>query len=151
MSPLKGRLEEDMKAALRAGDKPRLSSLRMALAAVKQREVDSRHTIDDAGVQGVLERMIKQARDALAQYREAGRDDLVEKEETEIAVLQSYLPEPLGDEELETLITEAIEEVDARGLNDMGRVMAVLKTKAAGRADMREVNARVRAALVEGD
>lgn len=150
MSALKGRLEEDMKAALRSGDKSRLAALRLALAAIKQREVDSRHSLDDTAVQGVLERMIKQTRDALAQYREAGRDDLIEKEETEIAVLQSYLPEPMSDEELETLIADTIDEVGARGLNDIGRVMAALKTKAAGRADMREVNARVRAAL-EGD
>jgi uncharacterized protein YqeY len=144
---LKARLDEDMKAALRAGDKVRLSALRLALAAVKQREVDSRQPLDDAGVQGVLERMIKQTRDSLAQYREAGRDDLVEKDEAEIAILQSYLPEPLSDEELDTLISDTIDEVGARGLNDIGKVMAALKTKAAGRADMREVNARVRAAL----
>ena len=144
---LKARLDEDMKAALRAGDKVRLSALRLALAAVKQREVDSRQPLDDAGVQGVLERMIKQTRDSLAQYREAGRADLVEKDEAEIAILQSYLPEPLSDEELDTLISDAIDEVGARGLNDIGKVMAAMKTKAAGRADMREVNARVRAAL----
>ena len=146
---LKARLDEDMKAALRAGDKVRLSALRLALAAVKQREVDSRQALDDAGVQGVLERMIKQTRDSLAQYREAGRADLVEKDEAEIAILQSYLPEPLSDEELDTLISDAIDEVGARGLNDIGKVMAAMKTKAAGRADMREVNARVRAALSE--
>jgi len=147
---LKGRLEEDMKTALRAGDKARLSAVRLALAAIKQREVDSRQQLDDAGVQNVLERMIKQTREALFQYREAGRADLVAKEEAEISVLQSYLPEPLGDEELEALITDTIEEVDARGLNDIGKVMAAIKTKAAGRVDMREVNARVRAAL-EGE
>lgn len=146
---LKGRLEEDMKAALRSGDKVRLGALRLALAAIKQREVDSRHPLDDAGVQGVLERMIKQARDALAQYREGGREDLVQKEEAEIAVLQSYLPEPLSDEELDELIADTIDEVGARGLNDIGKVMAALKSKAAGRADMREVNSRVRAALAD--
>ena len=107
---LKARLDEDMKAALRAGDKVRLSALRLALAAVKQREVDSRQPLDDAGVQGVLERMIKQTRDSLAQYREAGRDDLVEKDEAEIAILQSYLPEPLSDEELDTLISDTIDD-----------------------------------------
>jgi uncharacterized protein YqeY len=146
---LKGRIEEDMKAALRAGDKVRLSALRLALAAVKQREVDSRQALDDLGVLGVLERMIKQTRESLAQYREAGRQDLVEKDEAEIAVLQAYLPEPLTEEELDTLISDAIDEVGARGLNDIGKVMAAMKTKAAGRADMREVNARVRAALTE--
>ena len=146
---LKGRLEEDMKAALRSGDKVRLGALRLALAAIKQREVDSRQQLDDAGVQSVLERMIKQTRDALAQYREAGRDDLIAKEEAEIAVLQSYLPEPLSDEELDEMIADTIDEVGARGLNDIGKVMAAMKSKAAGRADMREVNSRVRAALAD--
>jgi len=146
---LKGRLEEDMKAALRSGDKARLGALRLALAAIKQREVDSRQQLDDAGVQSVLERMIKQTRDALAQYREAGRDDLIAKEEAEIAVLQSYLPEPLSDEELDEMIADTIDEVGARGLNDIGKVMAAMKSKAAGRADMREVNSRVRAALAD--
>ncbi len=146
---LKGRLEEDMKAALRSGDKVRLGALRLALAAVKQREVDSRQPLDDAGVQSVLERMIKQTRDSLAQYREAGRDDLVQKDEAEIAVLQSYLPEPLSDEELDEMIADTIDEVGARGLNDIGKVMAAMKSKAAGRADMREVNSRVRAALAD--
>src|SRR5690606_2371381 len=113
MSPLKGRIEEDMKAALRAGDKARLSALRLALAAIKQREVDSRQPLDDLGVLGVLERMIKQTRDSLAQYREASRSDLVEKDEAEIAVLQAYLPEPLDEEELDTLISDAIDEVGA--------------------------------------
>ena len=147
---LKGRIEEDMKAAMRSGDKARVSALRLALAAIKQREVDSRQTLDDVGVQSVLERMIKQTRDSLAQYREAGRTDLVEKDEAEIAILQSYLPEPLSDEELDTLISDTIDEVGARSLKDIGKVMAALKSKAAGRADMREVNARVRAAL-EGE
>jgi len=146
---LKGRLEEDMKAALRSGDKARLGALRLALAAIKQREVDSRQQLDDAGVQSVLERMIKQTRDALAQYREADRDDLIAKEEAEIAVLQSYLPEPLSDEELDEMIADTIDEVGARGLNDIGKVMAAMKSKAAGRADMREVNSRVRAALAD--
>ncbi len=144
---LKGRLEDDMKAALRAGDKERLSILRLALAAVKQREVDSRQALDDAGVQAVLERLIKQGRDSLAQYRAAERGDLAAKEEAEIETLQAYLPEPLTEEELDELIAEAIDSTGAAGPQDMGRVMGVLKARAAGRADMREVNARVRAAL----
>src|SRR5690606_29743114 len=147
--PLKGRLEEDMRAALRSGDKVRLGALRLALAAVKQREGDSRQPLADAGVQSGLERRIKQTRDSLAQYREAGRDDLVQKDEAEIAVLQSYLPEPLSDEELAEMIADTIDEVGARGLNDIGKVMAAMKSKAAGRADMREVNSRVRAALAD--
>ncbi len=144
---LKGRLEDDMKAALRAGDKERLSILRLALAAVKQREVDTRQALDDGGVQTVLERLIKQGRDSLAQYRAAARDDLAAKEEAEIEALQAYLPEPLSDAELDELIAEAIDSTGATGPQDMGRVMGVLKARAAGRADMREVNARVRAAL----
>jgi uncharacterized protein YqeY len=146
---LKGRLEEDMKAAMRAGNKDRLSILRLALAAVKQREVDSRQSLDDAGVQGVIERLIKQGRDALAQYRAGGREDLVAKEEAEVATLQAYLPEPLTEEELEALITEAIDETRASGPQDIGKVMGIVKARASGRVDMREANARVRAALAD--
>ncbi|MBN1236980.1 MAG: GatB/YqeY domain-containing protein [Gammaproteobacteria bacterium] len=144
---LKGRLEEDMKAAMRAGDKPRLAALRLALAGVKQREVDSRQPLDDAGVQNVLERMIKQGRDAMAQYRDGAREDLAAKEAAEIDVWQTYLPEPLSDEELEALISEAIDETGAAGMADMGKVMGIIKARAAGRVDMREANSRVRAAL----
>lgn len=146
---LKGRLEEDMKAAMRAGDKPRLSALRLALSGIKQREVDTRKPIDDAGVQGVLERMIKQGRDAVAQYREGSRDDLAAKEAAEVEVWQSYLPEPLSDEELDALISDAIDETGATGMADMGKVMGIIKTRAAGRVDMREANSRVRAALAD--
>jgi uncharacterized protein YqeY len=146
---LKGRLEEDMKAAMRAGQKDKLSILRLALAAIKQREVDSRKTLDDAAVQGVIERLIKQGREALVQYRAGGRDDLVAKEEAEVATLQTYLPEPLSDEELEALITEAIDSTGATGLQDIGKVMGVVKARAGGRIDMREANSRVRAALGE--
>lgn len=144
---LKGRLEEDMKAAMRAGDKPRLAALRLALAGVKQREVDTRQPLDDAGVQNVLERMIKQGRDAMAQYRDGAREDLAAKEAAEIDVWQAYLPEPLSDEELEALISEAIDETGAAGMADMGKVMGIIKARAAGRVDMREANSRVRAAL----
>jgi uncharacterized protein YqeY len=146
---LKGRLEEDMKAAMRAGEKDKLSILRLALAAVKQREVDSRQALDDAGVQGVIERLIKQGRDALAQYRAGGREDLVAKEEAEVATLQAYLPEPLSEEELEALITEAIDEAGAMGPQDIGKVMGIVKSRASGRVDMREANTRVRAALAD--
>jgi uncharacterized protein YqeY len=147
---LKGRLEEDMKAALRAGDKARLGALRLALAAVKQREVDSRQPLDDAGVQAVLERMIKQGRDSITQYRDGSREDLAAKEAAEIEVLQAYLPEPLTDEELEALITDAIDETGAAGRQDIGKVMGIIKARASGRVDMREANSRVRAAL-EGE
>jgi uncharacterized protein YqeY len=144
---LKDRLQQDMQAALRAGDKARLSVLRMALASVKQREVDTRRPLDDTGIQAVIERMIKQGRDSVSQYRDGGRQDLVAKEEAEIQVLQSYLPQQLTDGELDTLIAECIEAAGARSLKDLGKVMAVVKTKAQGRVDMSDVSARVRAAL----
>jgi uncharacterized protein YqeY len=144
---LKDRLTEDMQTALKAGDKARLSVLRMALAGVKQREVDTRRPLDDAGVQTVIERMIKQGRDALAQFRDGGRQDLVAKEEAELAVLATYLPKPLDDNELDALIAEAIEPSMASSTKDLGKVMAVIKTKAAGRVDMGAISARVRAML----
>jgi hypothetical protein len=147
MSPLKARLEQDMQNALRAGDKARLSVLRMMLAGVKQREVDTRRPSDDAAVLAVIERMIKQAREALAQYRAGNRADLVAKEEGEIAVLEEYLPEPLADDALEALIRDVIEATGASSLKDMGKVMAEIKARASGRVDMSDVNARVRAAL----
>ena len=145
--PLKDRLQQDMQAAMKAGDKPRLSVLRMALAGVKQREVDSRRALDDAGVTSVLERMIKQARDSIAQFRDDGRADLVAKEEAEIKVLQGYLPQALNDSELEALIAEAIEAAKATSVKDLGKVMAVIKTRAAGRVDMGAISGRVRAML----
>jgi hypothetical protein len=144
---LKDRLQQDMQAALKAGDKPRLSVLRLALAAVKQREVDTRRPLDDAGIQAVIERMIKQGRDSASQYRTGARGDLVAKEEAEILVLQTYLPQPLTDSELDALIVECIEAAGATSLKDIGKVMGVIKTRAAGRVDMSEVSTRVRAAL----
>jgi uncharacterized protein YqeY len=144
---LKDRLQEDMQAAMRSGDKPRLSVLRMALAGVKQREVDTRRPLDDAGVQTVIERMIKQGRDSASQYRDGGRTDLVDKEEAEIKVLQTYLPQPLSDAELDTFIGECIDAAGATSVKDLGKVMGVIKTRAAGRVDMSTVSARVRSIL----
>jgi uncharacterized protein len=144
---LKDRLQQEMQAALKAGDKPRLSVLRMALAGVKQREVDTRRPLDDAGVVTVIERMIKQSRESVSQYRDGGRQDLVAKEEAEIVVLQTYLPQQLSESELETLISEAVESTKATSVKDLGKVIAVIKTKAAGRVDMGQVSARVRAVL----
>jgi uncharacterized protein YqeY len=145
--PLKDRIQQDMQAALKAGDKPRLSVLRMALAGIKQREVDTRRPLDDAGVTSVLERMIKQGRDSIAQFRDGGRADLVSKEENEIKVLQTYLPQPLSDAELETLIAEAIEAAKATSVKDLGKVMGVIKARAAGRVEMGAISGRVRAML----
>jgi uncharacterized protein YqeY len=144
---LKGRLEDDVKAALRAGQKERLSILRLALASIKQREVDTRQPLDDAGVEAVLERLVKQGRESLNQYLAGGRADLAAKEEGEIATLQAYLPEPLSEQELDDLIAEAIDSTGATGMQDIGKIMGVLKARASGRVDMREANARVRAAL----
>lgn len=144
---LKERLTQDMQAAMKAGDKPRLSVLRMALAGVKQREVDTRRPLDDAGVTSVIERMIKQGRDSAGQYRDGGRPELAEKEEFEIKVLQTYLPQPLTDAELDTLIVEAIDAANAMSVKELGKVMAVIKTRAAGRVDMSTISARVRAML----
>ena len=144
---LKDRLQEDMKAAMRSGEKARLSVLRMALAGVKQREVDTRRPLDDAGVQSVIERMIKQGRDSVSQYRDGGRQDLVDKEEAEIKVLQTYLPQPLSDAELDTFIAECIEAAGAMSVKDLGKVMGVIKARAAGRVDMSTVSARVRSML----
>jgi uncharacterized protein YqeY len=144
---LKDRLTEDSQAAMKAGDKARLSVLRMALAGVKQREVDTRRPLDDAGVTQVLERMIKQGRDSATQYRDGGRPELAEKEEFEIGVLQSYLPQPLSESELETLIVECIDAAKASSVKDLGRVIGVIKSRAAGRVDMGTIAAKVRSML----
>jgi uncharacterized protein YqeY len=144
---LKDRLTEDMQAAMKSGDKARLSVLRMALAGVKQREVDTRRPLDDAGVQTVIERMIKQGKDALTQFRDGGRADLVDKEEAELKVLQTYLPQPFSDAELDTFLAECIDAAGASSLKELGKVMAIIKAKAAGRVDMSTVSARVRTML----
>ena len=144
---LKADLQEDMKAAMRAGDKPRLGAIRLINAAIKQREVDERITLDDAQVVVVLDKMLKQRRESLEQYRQAGRDDLADKEAYEIEVIQNYLPEPLDEAALETLIADAIAETGASSIKDMGRLMGVLKPKVQGRADMGDVSARIKARL----
>jgi len=144
---LKERINEDMKAAMRASDKERLSTIRMTQAAIKQREVDERTTLDDAQVIAVIEKMVKQRRESVAQFEQGGRADLAEKEEREIAVLQGYLPEPLSETELDAIIREAIAQSGASSMKDMGKVMAAVKAQAAGRADMGAVSARIKAAL----
>ncbi len=144
---LKARIQEDMKAALKAGDKARLSAIRLIMAAIKQREVDERVELDDQQVLAVLGKMAKQRRESIAQYQAAGRDDLAQKEQAELEIIQSYLPEALSDEEIEGLIAAAIRETGASGIRDMGKVMAHLKPQLQGRADMAQVSARVKAAL----
>lgn len=147
---LADKLKQDANDALRAGDKPRLSGLRMALAAVKQREVDTRESLDDEQVLAVLEKLIKQGRDAAAQFAAAGRADLAAKETAEVEVLSTYLPEPLEAEALDALISEVIAETGATSMRDMGKVMAGIKTRAAGRVDMAAVNPLVRSKLGAG-
>lgn len=134
--PLKDQLIDDMKTALRAGDKQRLGVIRLVNAAIKQREVDERIVLDDAQVLAVLEKMLKQRRDSIAQFEQAGREDLVAIERFEIAVIETYLPAKLDAGELDTLIAAAIVDSGAASARDMGKVMALVKERAAGRADM---------------
>ena len=144
---LKDRITEDMKAAMKAADKERLGTVRLALAAIKQREVDERITLDDAQVLAVLDKMIKQRREAIAQFQSGGRADLVAKETAEIGVLQGYLPAQMSEAELDALINDAIAATGAASIKDMGKVMAVVKPKAQGRADLGAVSARVKQKL----
>ena len=144
---LKGEITADMKTAMKAGDKDRLKVVRLILAAVKQVEVDTRKELDDAAVLGVLDKMVKQRRDSVDQFQKGGRDDLADIELAEIAVLETYLPEQLSDSELDALIDEAIAASGAESIRDMGKVMGQIKTKAAGRADMGAVGAKVKARL----
>jgi uncharacterized protein len=144
---LKERITEDMKSAMRAGEKARLSTIRLALAAIKQREVDERISLDDGQVLTVLEKMIKQRREAITQFQSGGRADLVDKESAEILVLQGYLPAQLSDAEIDTLIAEAIAATGAASIKDMGKVMGTVKPKVQGRADMGAVSARIKQKL----
>ena len=142
---LKDRIQDDMKAAMRAKEKERLGAIRLILAAIKQREVDERIVLSDSQVLSVLEKMIKQRRESLAQYQSAGRDDLAAQEAFEIKLIQSYLPAPLSETEIDTLIADAITATGAQSVRDMGKVMALIRDQAQGRADMAAVSARVKA------
>lgn len=142
---VKTRLQDDMKQALRSGDRARLSVVRMALAAIQQREVDERKELDDAELLGVIEKLVKQRQESVEQYRQGGRDDLADKEAAEIEVLKAYLPEPLSEEALSALIDEAVASTGADSMKDMGRVMGFIKSRAAGRVDMSVISARVKA------
>ncbi len=144
---LKERITEDMKAAMRASEKERLSTIRMVQAAIKQREVDERITLDDAQVIAVLEKMVKQRRESIVQFEQGGRTDLADKERSEIALLQAYLPAQLSEAEVDALIQEAIASTGAASVKDMGKVMGVVKARAAGRTDMGAASARIKAAL----
>jgi uncharacterized protein len=144
---LKERITDDMKAAMRAGEKERLGVIRMITSAIKQREVDERITLDDTQVLSVLEKMIKQRKESLVLFQAGNRQDLVEKEAAEITLLQGYLPSQLSDSEIDSLIKDAIAATGAASIKDMGKVMAVIKGKAQGRADMAAVGAKIKAKL----
>jgi hypothetical protein len=144
---LKERITEDMKTAMRSGEKDRLAVIRLLQAAIKQREVDERIVLDDAQITSVLEKMIKQRKESVAAFEKGARADLVAKENAEIVILQPYLPAQLGEAELDALIAEAIASTGAASIKDMGKVMGVVKAKAAGKADMGAVGARIKAKL----
>ncbi|MEJ0085512.1 MAG: GatB/YqeY domain-containing protein [Pseudomonadota bacterium] len=144
---LKERITEDMKTAMRSGEKDRLAVIRLLQSAIKQREVDERIVLDDAQITSVLEKMIKQRKESIVAFEKGARADLVAKETAEIAVLAPYLPAQLSDADLDALIAEAIASTGAASIKDMGKVMGVVKAKAAGKADMGAVGARIKAKL----
>ena len=144
---LKERIQDDMRAAMRSGEKDRLGTIRLILAAVKQREVDERIVLDDPQVLSVLDKMAKQRRESMTQFEAGGRPDLVAKEAAELTIISSYLPAPLSDAELEALISGAIAQSGAASIKDMGKVMGLIKPAASGRADMAAVGARIKARL----
>lgn len=147
MSTLKERINDDIKAALRNKDKDRLVTLRLITAAIKQKEVDERVELDDARVLAILDKMVRQHRDSIQQYESAGRADLVDKEKTEMAIVQTYLPEQIGDDELRQLIQAAIQSVGATSVKDMGKVMGIIRPQVQGRADMGKTGELVKALL----
>ena len=146
-SELKTRIQEDVKTAMRAKDKVRLGTLRMVTAALKQREVDERIELDDQATLEVLTRLVKQRKDSIEQYQSAGRDDLADKEQSELALIETYLPQALSDSELGALLDEALRETGAASMKDMGKVMAWLKPKVQGRADMGALSGAVKGRL----
>ncbi|MDD4915343.1 MAG: GatB/YqeY domain-containing protein [Methylococcales bacterium] len=147
MSLLKSRITEDMKASMKSGDKARLGVIRMILAAIKQIEVDERIELDDARTIVVMDKMLKQRRESIKQFRDAGRIDLAEIEEAEILVIQDFLPQALSDAEIDDMVSKAIAETGASSVKDMGNVMAILKPQMQGRADMAVVSTRIKAGL----
>ena len=144
---LKERIQEDMKAAMRARDAARLSAIRLLLAAMKQKEVDERQPLADADVLGIIEKMVKQRRESIAQFEKAARQDLADQEKFEIGVLGGYLPQQMGEAEIAQAVAAAVSEAGAAGVKDMGKVMALLKPRLAGRADMGKVSGLVKAKL----
>jgi uncharacterized protein len=146
---LRDQINDDLKAAMRGGDAARRDTIRLLTAALKQREVDERKVLTDTDVLGVIEKMIKQRRDSITQFEQGGRQDLADKEKQELALLQAYMPQAMGDDEIAAAVAAAITESGASGPADMGKVMALLKPKLAGRADMGKVSAAVKAHLTK--
>lgn len=147
MEQIKERIKDDMKASMKGGDKSRLAVIRLIMAAIKQREVDERIELDDGQVIEVLDKMLKQRRESIKQYRAAARNDLANAEEAEIRVIQDFLPQALSDDEIDALVAEAVAQAGAGSVKDMGKVMALLKPKMQGRADMSVVSAKIKGAL----
>jgi len=146
---LKDQITEDMKTAMRAKDAPRLLTIRGLMAAMKQREVDERITLDDAAIVGIIDKLVKQRKDSIAQFTAGNRPDLVDKESAELAVLESYLPQRLGADAIAAEVAAIVAELGAAGPGDMGKVMAAVKTRLAGKADMSQVSAAVKQALAK--
>lgn len=144
---LKGRIQDEMKAAMRAGDKPRLATIRLIMAAIKQREVDDRRELDEPELIAILDKMVKQRRESITQFEKGGRDELAAKEQAEIEIIQEFLPQPLSAEEVEQLINAAIESTGASSIKDMGAVMGQLRPQLQGRADMGAVSGQIKARL----
>ena len=146
---LKDQITEDMKTAMRAKDAPRLLTIRGLMAAMKQREVDERITLDDAAIIGIIDKLVKQRKDSITQFAAGNRPDLVEKESAELAVLEGYLPQRLGADAIAAEVAAIVAELGAAGPGDMGKVMAAVKTRLAGKADMAQVSAAVKLALAK--
>ena len=146
---LKDQITDDMKAAMRAKESARLGTIRLLTSAIKQKEVDERVLLDDVAVVAIVDKLIKQRKDSLSQFEQAGRQDLADKEKQELTLLQTYMPQPMGEDELAAAISAAVSESGAAGPADMGKVMAVLKPRLAGRADMGKVSAAVKARLTQ--
>jgi uncharacterized protein YqeY len=146
---LKDQITEDMKTAMRAKDAPRLLTIRGLMAAMKQREVDERITLDDAAIVGIIDKLVKQRKDSIAQFAAGNRPDLVEKESAELSVLEAYLPQRLGADAVAAEVAAIVAELGAAGPGDMGKVMAAVKTRLAGKADMAQVSAAVKQALAK--
>lgn len=144
---LKDDITADMKSAMKAKEKVRLGSIRLLLAAIQRKEVDERITLDDTQTLAAVEKIIKQSRDALSQFQDAGRTDLADKELADIAVWEKYLPEQLSSDDVDAMVADALKETGAASIKDMGKVMAVLKPKLQGRADMGQVSTKIKAAL----